>query len=240
MGVVSSLVFAKRNVDKIADGDVGRAPVPIFQGLGAIAGVATLAKSAGFSKASKGIENLFGAADGLLNKAHINKGSKAICATAADMVNPLLCVASAVRVLRDEDKGSALIEEGLAMSSMFAGEAIFKAVRKEVSNSIQRATPVAIATDLTSCKEVVRKLNFKTMAGSLNSLFNGKYGKWLKLAVAVLADLAFVTTSIYCFDKGKELGKAITGRDKQNETKPVQSIIEQPMQPLVKSLAVKA
>jgi hypothetical protein len=73
MGAVSSIIFAKRNIDKTANGDIGRAPIPVFQALSATAGVATLAKSAGFTKLDKGMTSVFSATDKVIEKSSATK-----------------------------------------------------------------------------------------------------------------------------------------------------------------------
>lgn len=233
-----TIIFAKRNIDKTANGDIGRAPIPVFQALSATAGVATLAETAGFTKANNGMNSLFGKADKLLEKANIQGSSKNICKAAGDMVNPLLCVASAMRIMKDEDKGSAIIEEGLAMSSMFAGEAVVKHLRdKTIPNAIKKASAASLKAELNSCKTAVKSMNLK----SLKSAIAGASGnKMVKLGGSVLGDLAVVAVSILCFDLGKKIGKKITGREEEKQVGIVKSIMKQPMQPLVKSLTVKA
>ncbi len=238
MGAVSSIIFAKRNIDKTANGDLGRAPIPVFQTLGAVAGVSTLAETAGLTKTSKGMDSLFGKADDLLKKANINKSSKAICKSASNMVNPLLCAASAIRVMRDEDKGSALVEEGLAMGSMFAGEAVVKHLRdKAIPNAIKKSSANALQAELNSCKAAVKNINLK---GFKSALASASSNKMVKVGGSILGDLALVGVSILCFDLGKKLGRKITGREEKKQVGIVESIIKQPTQPLVKSLAVKA
>ena len=260
MGAVSSIIFAKRNIDKTANGDIGRAPIPVFQALSATAGVATLAKSAGFTKLDKGMTSIFGATDKVIEKSGVTKkicdgidkvfgksdellkkttsSSEKICLGAGKMVNGLLVGASAIRVLRDEDKESALIEEGLAMSSMFAGEAVVKKIAEEViPNSIKNASPVALKADLASCKTIVKNMNTKNFKGVLKSLSKNPACKG---AGKIFVDLVLVTASILCFDLGKKIGKKITGREDKKDVNPVKAVVKQPMQPLVKSLTVKA
>ena len=227
MGAVSSIVFAKRNIDKTANGDIGRAPVPVVQALSATAGVAELAKTAGFTEVSKGVNTVFSKADTLLGKAGITEN---VCKGAGKAVNPLLCVASGIRVLRDEDKGSALVEEGLAMGSMFAGEKAFKLARNGLAKSIQNSQALALSADLNSCKAIAKNLNKSNILGAMKTVSNGKYGKWVKVGATVLADLAFVTASIFCFDMGKKLGKKITGRDKKEQVSAVADTKKQPEQ----------
>ena len=152
MGAVSSLAFGVRNAGKVANGDVGRAPIPFVQSFNAVCDAAANGAKNGFVKVSEGANKLIEHADKLGAKAGVENASSKIFKTTSKLVNPLLCGAAGVRVLRDEDKKSALIEETAGLTAMFAGEGIYKAFRNVTESAIKNNSYENIAKDLTNCK----------------------------------------------------------------------------------------
>ena len=131
-----------------------------------------------------------------------NAASK-VTGFASKAVNPLLCVASGIRVLKDDDQYAALVEESCAMGAMFASEKLFKNL---------------IANPLTG-KEVKTTSKWaKKLTDSLFDLTKNVQGGGKKKLIAIAADIALVGVSILTFDAGKKIGKMLTGRDEEQQT----------------------
>ena len=137
---ISSLIFMFRNVDKTKNGEIGRAPVAALQSLKVIQGVSkydsTIAKGAEeavslFTKAAKHSK----AADIVLKSAKWGLEN--------NMVNPLICVSSGIKVLNSEDKTSTAVKELAAISGMLAGESVAKKVLAKIFKSGSMAAKIA-------------------------------------------------------------------------------------------------
>ncbi len=230
MGAVSSIVFGVRNTNKAANGDIGRAPVPVVQSFNAVCDAAKNGAANGFKTISKSANKIVKHADKLGAKAGVENISSKLFKTTSKLVNPLLCGAAGVRVLRDEDKKSALIEETAGLTAMFAGEGIYKAFRNVTESAIKNNSYENITKDLTNCKSKVslsgimtkkagkvlqgasnEGLMKKAVTGIANKTKNMTDGK--RRALFIGAELGLVGTSILCATLGKKLGYKITGRD---------------------------
>lgn len=230
MGAVSSIVFGVRNTKKVAAGDTGRAPIPVVQSFNAICDTAKNGAKNGFKAMSKSANKLIEQADKLGAKAGVKNASSKVFKATSKLVNPLLCGAAGVRVLKDEDRKSALIEETAGLSAMFIGEGIYKAFRNVTESAIKNNSYEKVAKDLANCKSkfglsgmMTKKagailqgassegLLKKAVTGIANKTKNMTDGK--KRALFIAAELGFVGTSILCATLGKKLGYKITGRD---------------------------
>ena len=111
------------------------------------------------------------------------------------MVNPLLCVASGVRVYKSEDKKSAAVKEGCAMGLMFTGEGIWKRLFGLGGHeaSYKKYKPVN--------KAVTAGKKFVTSNKILNKIPAGRWGTLVKA-------LGFVAVSCSCFSIGSKLGES--------------------------------
>ena len=196
MGVCATAIFDIRNVDKVSKGDTGR--------IGAVAAQTTnLVNAASHS----GIEPVKNAANTVLNCVDdagriigITNAASKVTNIASKAVNPLLCVASGIRVLKDEDQYAALIEESCAMGAMFAGEKLFKTI---------------VANPLTQ-KEVKSSIKWiNNLASKMQDATKNLKG-WKKLLLNIGVDLALVGVSILSFDTGKKIGKKLSGRDNKD------------------------
>ena len=120
---IASLIFTCRNVDKTSNGEIGRAPVALAQGMNVLGEV---------SRYNKAIAKGTDAALSVFNKAATK--SKVVdyavkgASWATKNVNPLICVSGGLKVAMAEDKTSTAIKEVAALSTMFAGEAVAKKV----------------------------------------------------------------------------------------------------------------
>ncbi|MBR1977049.1 hypothetical protein IKA15_02080 [bacterium] len=230
MGAVSSIVFGVRNTKKAVNGDVGRAPIPVVQSFNAVYDIAENGAKNGFKSISQSANKLVKYADKLGAKAGIENATSKVFKTTSKLINPLLCGAAGVRVLRDEDSKSALIEETAGLSAMFIGEGIYKTFRNVAKSAIKNNSYEEIAKDLIDCKTkfslsgaMTKKAGSilqgasnegvvkKTLTGIANKTRNMSDSK--KKALFIAAELGFVGTSILCATLGKKLGYKITGRD---------------------------
>lgn len=150
-----------------------------------------------------------GAAEALETAAKASNGS-VVGTIAAKAVNPLLIAAAGVRVLKDDDQYSALIEETGAMGLMFGAEKLMKTA-KDVFFDIAE----------NGAKEVVEEKGF--INGAKNLVIKGlnAAGTWFsglskggQTAAKVGIGLLFVAGSITAYNVGKAIGKKLTGRDK--------------------------
>lgn len=108
-------------------------------------------------------------------------------------VNPLLCVASGVRVYKSKDRPSALIEESCAMGGMFACEGLMK-------KQFQSGSALA---ELKVTKQGIEKFyEFCQKTPLLNKFKAGSVG-------AVLKGIAFIAGSITSYNLGHSLGETI-------------------------------
>lgn len=229
MGAVSSIIFGARNAGRVANGDSSRAPIPVIQGFNAICDTAKNGAANGFKTISKSAGKLVEQADKLGAKAGIENASSKVFKATSKIVNPLLCGAAGVRVLKDEDRKSALIEEAAGLSAMFVGEGLYKAFRNVVDSAIKNNSYETITKDLTNCKSKFQLSSVmtkkagnilqaassdgivkKTITGISSKTKNLSDGK--KRALFIAAELGFAGTSILCATLGKKLGYKITGR----------------------------
>lgn len=123
--VLSSIIFAKRNVDKVQTGDIGRAPVAAAQAASVFNEVAHYNK-----KIAKGADAAISAVE-TYAKSHkaagyALKGVK----WATNNVNTMIVASSVLKVARTEKgkRKKTAIKEGTAITAMLAGERIAKAV----------------------------------------------------------------------------------------------------------------
>lgn len=198
MGAITSGVFAVRNGNKAVNGDLGRTPVSFAQMFNTAAELTKSEVKSVANAASVFINKV----DDLGKAAGVSNAATKIAGVTSKIVNPLLCVASGARVLKDDDQYSALTEEGLAMGSMFGTEACLKTVRKKATEALEKGSLDGIVNNKTVKKvgtELLEKL--------------GKMGKGSKTALYVAGELLFVALSVCAFDIGKKAGKKITGRE---------------------------
>ena len=137
-----------------------------------------------------------GAAEALETAAKASNGS-VVGTIAAKAVNPLLIAAAGVRVLKDDDQYSALIEETGAMGLMFGAEKLMKTAKDVFFDIAENG-----AKNL-----VIKGLN------AAGTWFSG-LSKGGQTAAKVGIGLLFVAGSITAYNVGKAIGKKLTGRDK--------------------------
>lgn len=117
----------------------------------------------------------------------------------SDMVNPILCVASGVRIYKSEDKKSTAIKEIGAMSAMFAAEGVYKelfGLGGKVAK-YHNYKPIKLIVD--TGKKIIASNKI------LGKLPQGKLGGLVKA-------LGFIAASCGAFELGSQVGKAIADR----------------------------
>lgn len=207
---VASGIFTFRNIDKTANGDIGRGAVAYGQaagvlqeaakGTGAVGSAARSTMSV-FSKMAK------------QHKAFEYAGK--VTKFAVDNVNPLICVAGAYKTLKSDDKVKTGITEFCALGTMFAGESLIKNNYDLVVNSKICKNVLKKASDTKLLKPVFEYLAKHNLSGKVGSIIKG---------------LAFVAGSIGSYTLGQKLGENVSNSVKANlgiKNKPVPQKINQ-------------
>ena len=232
MGTISSVIFAVRNGKKAIDGDKGRIPVAGCQLLSSV----DKGSSALFSSITKGTGSLFSKADGAveavfkgiggkggeeaLNEiAKTTQASSKIGAIAQKAVNPLLCAASGIRILKDDDQYAALIEETSAMGAMFGAEGLIKYARNAITGNAQAKKGFAgfVAKSADNSK-TIKNISDKASKWFKN-LGKGEHGKGKQLVAKIGLDALFVAGSVCAFNLGHKLGTVLSHRNNSEENK---------------------
>lgn len=214
MGAIASAIFSVRNIDKVENGDYGRTFAAAGQTYNALNGLAQLqvSLSGAASPLEQKIVDVSQKAKNLVDKVDLyakREGALGVSAKgmqcASKMVNPLLCVAAGYRVVTDDDWQSAAVEETAAMGGMFLAERAAKILKAPICNDIK----------------IINSLNdgrLKTILSEKARKFDKISNRKLKFAAIIASEILFVCTSILAFGAGKEIGKKITGRDKNSES----------------------
>ena len=191
--VVSSTIFAVRNVDKFENGDLGRLPVAGAQTINIFDKV--LHYNARLAKGTDGAIQAFNAL--AEHNKFLDYTGKTI-KWAAHNVNPLICASGGLKVLMSDDKPKAAVEETTALATMFAGEKLMKTA---VLDAVMDSKPVNAA---------------------LEGLKNGKLSKpWMEVIskhnaggkISALArGVMFVGASIASYAAGQNIGDDVYSR----------------------------
>ncbi len=216
MGTVSSFAFGLRNMDKCFEGgDKTRGFVAGEQMIGVLDGTANVLK-----KADGAVQSIFqklGKADVLENMVKQTGANSNIGAVASKTVNPLLCVASGIRVLNDDDQYAALIEETCAMTTMFGAESIMKYARTATTGGTQATSGMAgKISNMMSSSSKIKELG-ESAGKWFSNLANTKGGNSKQMLAKIGIDLLFVAGSILAFSLGHKVGETLTGRSGKNE-----------------------
>ncbi len=202
--VVSSTIFAVRNVDKFENGDIGRLPVAGAQAVNIFDKV--LHYNARLAKGTDGAIQAFNAL--AEHNKFLDYTGKTI-RWAAKNVNPLICASGGLKVLMADDKPKAAVVETTSLATMFAGEKLMKTA---LLDGIMESKPVTSAINgLKKAKltkpwmDVIAKHN---AGGKLSTIARG---------------VMFVGASIASYAAGQKIGediytqaKATLGKDTEN------------------------
>jgi len=201
MGAVTSAAFAVRNSNKAINGEGMRGGVAGLQFFNSVNAL----KDMGVGRVSEYARSIFNEADKVAKNLGISKGATTVAKFAEKAVNPMLCIASGVRILKDEDKEKALTEEVCAMGVMFGAERIAKMARNVADNAIKNKSLEGII------KNPTIKKHGETLIKKISNMPKGG-----KTALFLAAEMLFVGVSIAAFNGGKEFGKFLTGRNKDD------------------------
>ncbi len=122
----------------------------------------------------------------------------------SEWVNPILVVASGVRVYNSDDKKSALLKEAGAMSAMFAAEGAYKSLFGLGGKTANYKNYKYLNDIAIGLKDFASKNKF------LSKLPGGKLG-------GVVKALGFIATSCLAFEMGSRLGDAVAQRTTAKE-----------------------
>lgn len=186
--VVSSTIFALRNVDKFENGDVGRLPVAGAQAINVFNNVTKYN-----AQIAKGTEGALKAFNSLAEHSKFVDYTGKAVKWATKNVNPMICMSGGVKVFMADDKPKAAITETTALATMFAGEGLMKSGALE---AVLSSKPVTTG---------IKHLNtFKVTKPIMNALckykLNGKVG-------AIIKGALFVSGSIASYAVGQKVGE---------------------------------
>jgi len=179
---ITSLGFSARNVDKaVRKDEIPRGLIAVGQVGNAVNSIMALDNAIGKSaKTAVDILEKYSKQEKLLSYA--GQGVKFI----SDHINPLLCISAGIKVLRSDDKETALVQETAAMSAMFAGEALMK---KHMDKIVK--------------VEGIDKIADKVVAYSSKTKARG-------VIPSVIKGTAFVAGSILASTIGRQVGTLVT------------------------------
>lgn len=191
---VASGIFAARNVDKTANGDVGRGAVALGQTAGLVQEVAKYDNIA-----AKGARSAVSVFSNLAKEHKAFEYAGKVTKFAVNNVNPLICVAGAIKTLKSDDKVGTGISEAAALGTMFAGETLFKHNYEKIVNS-------------NTYKNVISKASSSKMFKPMFD-FLEKH-KWTGKAGNIIKGLIFVAVSMSAYSCGKAVGDDIADKVK--------------------------
>lgn len=186
--VVSSTIFAVRNVDKFENGDIGRLPVAGAQAINVFDKIlhynARLAKSA---------DSAISAFNALAeHNKFIDYTGKAV-KWATKNVNPLICASGGLKVAMSDDKPKATVVETASLATMFAGERLMKsALLDAVFDSKAANSAVKYLKDAKLSKPWMEVLSKHNAGGKLGTIARG---------------VLFVGGSIASYAAGQKIGE---------------------------------
>ncbi|MDR1168488.1 MAG: hypothetical protein LBK53_06350 [Heliobacteriaceae bacterium] len=179
---IASIIFAGRNYDKTKSGEVGRAPVFLFQTAKVV--------DAALKYDSKIAKNAVSVFNRLAGQSKVLDYTGKALKWGMNNINPLICASGGLKTLMSDDKLTTGITETGALATMFAGEAVMKCIvnSSAVKNSIQKASKLKL----------------------LKPLFNFiKKGKFGGKAAAILKGAAFVAASVSAYSLGHYLASDV-------------------------------
>ncbi len=165
---VASTIFAYRNAEKTANGDIGRSVVTVGQCTGVFKEIAKY-------------DNIFaaGARSALKAFQDVSKESKALSFAGdclkftADHVNPLICASGALKVAMSDDKLHTGFVEAAALSGMFVGEALMKETFTDIFTENSFKNLAKKASDKGVLKQFAELVQNSKYTGKVASILKG-------------------------------------------------------------------
>lgn len=186
--VVSSTIFAVRNVDKFENGDIGRLPVASAQFINVFNNISKY--NATIAKGTEGALKIFNSL--AEHSKFVDYTGKAVT-WATKNVNPMICASGGLKVLMAEDKPKAAVVETTSLATMFAGEKLMKTAILDV---IMDSKPVNSAVNGLKNAKITKPL--MNMISKYNA--GGKLG-------AIARGVMFVGASIASYSVGQKIGE---------------------------------
>jgi hypothetical protein len=235
--VVSNAVFSTRRATKGID-NMGDNPFYGAMNLDIAAGQTLKGGRAvkALAELSKSDTNILtnGASEAIKDASNSNKilkGASKIINFTADHINPIICATSGIKVISSDDKTDTAIREGLALTTMFAGEATAKKVLGLPKTVVEGGTKtkkkfLGITYTTTEGGQKVTKkqdglykeIKWLDNIATVTNNYCGKkklFGKIpLQILPKAIPGALFAGTSIIAYKAGESLANAILGDNK--------------------------
>ena len=219
--LASNAVFAKRRMDRGLDAmddnkaygimNFDIAAGQVLKGARAIKGLSVA--SVGMSA----MDSILGAANTAQKATTANKvlrGAGKIIDFTADHINPIICVASGVKVLGSDDKVDTALRESMALGCMFASEAAAKSIigmpyfeKDKAGKVITKNREALYKKNPFVSKQVSAMKDFCETKKLFNKIS-------LKAAPGIIKGALFVTASITGYEVGSKIANKVLGEQK--------------------------
>ena len=193
---LASTIFAYRNYDKAANGDVGRGAVAAAQAAGVIQEVA---KYDGLvANGARSATSVF---------SHLAQQNKAfeyagkVTKFAVNNVNPLICVSAGIKTAMSDDKVKTGITEATALTAMFAGEGLTKLNYGKIINSKAFKNLLEKASKQKFLEPVFKFITKHKLQGKIGT---------------VVKAITFIAASMGSYAIGHKYGEELSNRVKAN------------------------
>lgn len=199
---IRMMVFSVMNTDKAKNSlradQKERAVVAGLQLKNAASGILEVAQGK-TGKVANGLNRVSGTIETAKNSSKIFNGICKGVNILSKLVNPILCVASGVRIYKSEDKKSSLLKESGAMGAMFGAEWAYKELFG-LGGKTAKYQNIKVVKNIVDAGK-----NFCKNNKLLGKLPQGKLGSLIKA-------LGFIAASCGAFELGSKAGKAIADR----------------------------
>jgi len=186
---VASGIFAIRNVGKVENGEVGRAPVVVGQFAGVMKEISKYDKTIGVG--AKNALSIFKDIAG--DSKALKYGGKAV-EFMSNNINPLICVSSVIKVANAKDKELAFREELGSLGCMFLGEHLVSKNYDKIANSKTVTNAISKMSKSKTLEPIFKAIAKRNWGGKIGSIIKG---------------LTFVTASIGSSYLGLEATKSL-------------------------------
>ena len=186
---VASGIFAFRNVGKVENGEVGRAPVVVGQFAGVLKEISKYDKTIGIG--AKNALSVFKDIAG--DSKALKYGGKAV-EFMSNNINPLICVSSVIKIANSNDKELTFREELGSLGCMFLGEHLVSKNYDKIANSKTVTDAIGKMSKSKTFEPIFKTIAKRKWGGKIGSIIKG---------------LAFVSASIGSSCLGLEATKSL-------------------------------
>lgn len=186
---VASGIFAFRNVGKVENGEIGRAPVVVGQFAGVMKEISRYDKT--ICVGAKNALNVFKDIAG--DSKALKYGGKAV-EFLSNNINPLICASSVLKIATSNDKELTFREELGSLGCMFAGEALVSKNYDKIANSKTVTNAITKMSKSKTFAPIFKAIAKRNWGGKIGSIIKG---------------LTFVTASIGSSMIGLEATKSL-------------------------------